>query len=166
LSSITLHILRPKAAYAVVYLEHQDFAVGIGCPPLAGPAFIPAANKALVRRYFDERWNHGSVAICDELLAPSMDIQGQKAYVTSMLAAYGDAQLAILDLIAEGDQVAIHWRFSGIHRGEHMGVAATGKPVSFAGIALLRVIDGKIVDDIAYWDSLEIMQQLGAAPAA
>ncbi len=34
-----------------------------------------AENKELVRRYFDERWNHGHPDICDELLAPSLDIR-------------------------------------------------------------------------------------------
>jgi len=72
--------------------------------------------------------------------------------------------LTILDLLAEGNQVAIHWRVEGTHQGDYLGVAATSKPVTYQGIALLRVEDGKIVDDIAYWDNLSILQQIGAAP--
>jgi steroid delta-isomerase-like uncharacterized protein len=123
-----------------------------------------AENKELVRRYFDERWNHGSLDVCDELLSSSMDIEEQKEFVRAQHAALGDLHLTILDLLAEGDQVAIHWRIDGTHKGDFLGVAATGKPVTFQGIALLRITDGKIADDIAYWDNQSILQQLGAVP--
>jgi len=121
-------------------------------------------NKELVRRYFDERWNHGSLDVCDELLSSSMDIEEQKEFVRAQHAALGNLHLTILDLLAEGDQVAIHWRIDGTHKDDFLGVAATSKPVTFQGIALLRITDGKIADDIAYWDKLSILQQLGAAP--
>lgn len=124
-----------------------------------------AANKELVRRYFDERWNRHSPDICDELLGPGADIAGSKEWLRSQYAALGSTRLTILDLLGDGEQVAIHWQIDATHQGEYMGVPATGKPFSFAGIALLRVVDGKIVDDTAYFDSLAILRQLGAAPA-
>jgi steroid delta-isomerase-like uncharacterized protein len=123
-----------------------------------------AENKELVRRYFDERWNHGSLDVCDELLSSSMDIEEQKEFVRAQHAALGNLHLTILDLLAEGDQVAIHWRIDGTHKGDFLGVAATGKPVTFQGIALLRITDGKIADDIAYWDNQSILEQIGAVP--
>jgi steroid delta-isomerase-like uncharacterized protein len=123
-----------------------------------------AENKEIVRRYFDERWNRGSLDVCDELLASSMDIEEQKKFVRAQHAALGNLHLTILDLLAEGDQVAIHWRIEGTHKGDFLGVAATGKPVTFQGIALLRITDGKIVNDVAYWDNQSILEQLGAVP--
>jgi steroid delta-isomerase-like uncharacterized protein len=123
-----------------------------------------ATNKYIVGRYFDQRWNHGSLDICDELLSSSMDIEEQKEFVRAQLAALGNLHLTILDLLAEGDQVAIHWRIDGAHKGDFLGVSATGKLVTFQGIAWLRIADGKIVEDTAYWDKLSILQQLGAAP--
>jgi len=123
-----------------------------------------AENKELVRRYFDERWNHGSLEVCDELLSSSIHIEEQKEFVRAQHAALGDLHLTILDLLAEDDQVAIHWRIDGTHKGDFLGVAATGKPVTFQGIALLRITGGKIADDIAYWDNQSILEQLGAVP--
>ena len=35
-------------------------------------------NKELVRRFFDERWNHGNFDVYDEMLAPGLDIKGAK----------------------------------------------------------------------------------------
>jgi len=121
-------------------------------------------NKELVRRYFDERWNRHNLDICDELLAPSFAVDDAKEFVRSFHAAFANIQLTILDLLTEGNQVAVHWRVTGKHQGEYLGVPATGKSVTYQGIALLRVEDGKIVDDIAYWDNLSILQQLGAVP--
>ena len=125
-----------------------------------------AENKELVRRYFDERWNHGNLSICDELLAPSFSIEAHEEWVRSIYAAFGNIQMTILDLLAEGDQVAVHWRFAGTHQGDYLGVAAMGKAVTFQGLTLLRIADGKIVDDVAYWDDLLVLEQLAATPSA
>ena len=120
-----------------------------------------AENKELVRRYFDERWNHNNVAVCDELMAASSsDIEEHKAWVQSMHDTLGNLELTILDLLAEDDQVAVHWRIAGTHRGEYLGVPATGKRVTFKGLALLRIKDGKIVEDEAYADNLALQQEL------
>jgi predicted ester cyclase len=84
-------------------------------------------NKEVARCFFDERWNRKNLAICDELLAPSFDIEAHKAWVRSLHASFGDIQLDILALVAEGDQVAVHWRLVATHQGEYLGVAATGR---------------------------------------
>jgi predicted ester cyclase len=122
-------------------------------------------NKEVARRFFDERWNRKNLAICDELLAPSFDIEAHKAWVRSFHASFGDIQLDILALIAEGDQVAVHWRLVATHQGEYLGVAATGRRTTNQGITLLRIVDGRIVEDTGYWDRLAQLEQLGALPA-
>jgi predicted ester cyclase len=123
-------------------------------------------NKQLVRRFFDERWNHGNFDVYDEMLAPDLDIKSEKEWARSMYATFGNLRFTILDMIAEDDRVALHWRVDATHQGDYLGIAVTGKAVTFQGIALLRIADGKIVEDIAYWDDLSILQQLGAAPAS
>jgi len=121
-------------------------------------------NKDLVKRYFEERWNHGNLDVIDELLAPSFDIEQAKAGVRAEYAAFGNLRLMILDMLAEADQVALRWRVTATHQGDYLGIAATGKPVTYEGVAWLRILDGKIVEDHAYWDNLDILQQLGASP--
>lgn len=96
------------------------------------------------------------------MLAPSLDIKSAKEWARSEYATFGNMQFTILVIIAEGDHVALHWQVVATHQGDYLGVAATGKQVTYQGIALLRIADGKIVEDIAYWDNLSILQQLGA----
>jgi predicted ester cyclase len=54
----------------------------------------------------------------------------------------------------------------GTHQGEFMGIAPTGKPVSFSAIDVVRIADGKIVERWSQADNLALLQQLGAVPAA
>ena len=118
-------------------------------------------NKDIARRYFDERWNHGNLDVYDEMLSPDLDIDGFKEWTRIMYAALGDIQLTILDLIAEVDQVAVHWMITATHQGEFLNVPATGKTISYKGVALLRFVEGKIADDRAYYDNQAILKQMG-----
>ena len=118
-------------------------------------------NKKLVRRYFDERWNHSNYAIIDELVA-AVDVEEAKEGLAFFQAAFGDIEMTFGDLIAENDQVVIPWKSSGIHQGEFAGVAPSGKRVTFEGLALLRIADGRIVEDVAYGDTFEVIHNLEA----
>jgi predicted ester cyclase len=115
------------------------------------------ANKALVYRYFDERWNRKKTPVIDELLGDGMHTDDAKRNVETMHAAIGDLKLSMSDLIAEGEQVVVPWTVTGIHQAELMGVAPTGQRISFKGLARTRVVDGKIVSDEAYTDLLDVL---------
>lgn len=115
------------------------------------------ANKALVYRYFDERWNRKNTSVIDELLGDGMHTDDAKRNVETMHAAIGDLKLSMSDLIAEGEQVVVPWTVIGIHQAELMGVAPTGQRISFKGLARTRVVDGKIVSDEAYTDLLDVL---------
>jgi hypothetical protein len=54
-------------------------------------------NKELVRRFFDERWNHGNFDVYDEMLAPGLDIKSEKEWARSMYATFGNLRFTILD---------------------------------------------------------------------
>jgi predicted ester cyclase len=116
-----------------------------------------AENKELVRRYFDERWNHQNYHVIDELLDPSLGIEETKAGVAAMHAAFADIKLTMEELIGEGDQVVVPWEVTGTHQGEYMGIAPSGDQVTFCGLALLRVGDSKIVSDVAFGNDLEVL---------
>jgi predicted ester cyclase len=80
-------------------------------------------------------------------------------------AGYSDAQITVDDQIAEGDKVASRWTGRGTHDGELMGIAPTGKHVAVAGLTISRVENGRVVEEWTNWDTLGMLQQLGAIPA-
>lgn len=72
-----------------------------------------------------------------------------------------DFAFTIEDQIAEGDRVCTRWTWDGMHKGEFMGVPATGKRVSMTGTTVHRLRDGLICEGWWQYDRLGVMGQLG-----
>ena len=128
-------------------------------------------NKNIVRRY-QEIYNSNdlealSEVVSEDLLTPKImpgipaGIEGAKTAHQIMLAGFPDYQTAIDDLIAEGDKVAVRITMSGTHTGSFMGIPPTGKRISFTGMYVARVDDGKIVEHWGEEDGVSLLQQLG-----
>jgi predicted ester cyclase len=117
-------------------------------------------NRALGRRWGDEIWGKGNLAVIDELYAGNL-AKGEKEAVGMFLAAFTSIHATTEDIIAEGDKVVVRWTWAGTHKGEFMGIAPTGKQVTLTGINILRIEGGKIVEEWSEMDNLGMMQQLG-----
>jgi steroid delta-isomerase-like uncharacterized protein len=112
-------------------------------------------NKAVLRRYVEE-WNKRNLAAL-EIFAPdyvfhgavppgvSPDLASMKQWRLALWTAFPDMQATVENLIAEGDKVASRWTLRGTHQGEFMGMPPTGKQVSWTGIVIDRIKDGKFV---------------------
>jgi steroid delta-isomerase-like uncharacterized protein len=134
------------------------------------------ANKALVRRFFEEMWNNNTPALADELVAANYTHHdpanpttppgpaGQKQLLSMYITAFPDSRFTVDDIIAEGDMVVARWTARGTHRGELQGIAPTGKQVTVTGISCSRMSGGKMVEGWINWDTLGMMQQLGLVP--
>ena len=79
-------------------------------------------------------------------------------------AGFPDLQWSTENMVVEGDKAAVHWKGQGTHKGQFWGIAPTGKQVTMAGISIIRVTRGKVAEDVAYMNTLEMMQELGAIP--
>jgi steroid delta-isomerase-like uncharacterized protein len=133
-------------------------------------------NKALVRRYFfEEIWVKGNLDLIDELLttdfvrhgptATEGEVRGQEGFeslVSMYRNALPDLRVPIEDQIAEGDRVVTRWTARGTHQGELMGNAPTGNQATVTGILVDRISGGKIEEEWADYDTLHLMQQIGA----
>jgi predicted ester cyclase len=84
--------------------------------------------------------------------------------VSTYRAAFPDARITVEQQLAEGDLVATRWSGRGTHDGELMGVSPTGKQVTVSGLTISRLEGGKIVEEFQNWDTLGMLQQLGAVP--
>ena len=95
-----------------------------------------------------------------------MDWNRTKQFFASFWSAFPDLSAKIEEMVAEGDKVAIRVINTGTHKGEFQGVLPTGKKVSFGGRDFITLRDGKIVEQRASVDMMELMQQIGAIPSA
>ena len=133
-----------------------------------------AENKNIVRRY-QAIYNSNNLdnlleVVSEDLLTPKImagippGIEGAKAAHQLMLAGFPDYQTVIDDLIAEEDRVAARITMSGTNTGSFMGIPPTGKFISFTGMYIARITNGKIVEHWGEEDSVSLLQQLGAMP--
>jgi predicted ester cyclase len=117
------------------------------------------AAKDLVRRFYREAIVERDASACDRLLGEGFvhngearGRAGQRAAVEYFLAAFPDLSHEIELILAEGDLVAAHQRWSGTQGGEFLGVAPAGQRIEFTSTAILRVEDGLIVEA---WDEMD-----------
>jgi steroid delta-isomerase-like uncharacterized protein len=80
------------------------------------------------------------------------------------LAAFPDTEYTVEQQVDEGDYVVTRWTARGTQSGELMGIPPTGKTVEVTGIAIDRFSDGKIAESWGNWDTMGLLQQLGAVP--
>jgi steroid delta-isomerase-like uncharacterized protein len=135
-------------------------------------------NKAIFQRLVDDLWNSRNLAAADELFAPNApnhipiapDLPagpaGAKTLASQFHMAFPDLKVSVDRVHAMGDRVAGRLFEEGTHQGEFLGVSASGKPVDFTKIGLFRIENGKIAESWYEFDSLRVMQQIGAIPGA
>ena len=143
-------------------------------------------NKAVVGRWFTEFWGKTvNLGVIDEIAAPDMLLKYSlheprrgradiKAFMSDFRAAFPDLYFwGTADLIAEGDHVVGQWEGGGTHTGEAFNdflagglPAATGRKMHFTGTTVLKVIDGKIVEEIGLDDGVTALTQLGLLKTA
>lgn len=87
------------------------------------------------------------------------------AFVPVLRAAFPDYRFELFDQIAEGDRVAMRWRFAGTHEGPFQGAPPSGKQVSMTGITIFRLAGGRLVEGWTNEDLLGLLEQIGALPA-
>jgi steroid delta-isomerase-like uncharacterized protein len=137
---------------------------------------MSAENKSLARRALDELWTKGNLAAVDRLysdncvlhdLGSPEDIRGRdgvKQFARAYRATLPDLQCTVEDVVAEGDKVAARWISRGTHKGDFMGIAPTGKQVTFRGIQEFRISNGRIEEEWAAFNTVGALQEIGALP--
>jgi len=139
-------------------------------------------NKATYRRFVEEGWNKGDLAVLDEIALPGLVLhflppgappgaETMKRFMASFRAAFPDVSFVIKDQIAEGDTVVGRWTMSGTHSGPYLNdlrtlMPPTGNSFSAEGIDIWRFDrEGKWAECWSSFDRLGRLQQLGAIPA-
>jgi predicted ester cyclase len=137
------------------------------------------SNKATFNR-FHEAANTGDAEFVsktiDELVAPDaairtplrIDATGAellKQVWVMLLRIYPDIHLTVHDVIAEGDKVVARNTVTGTHQGEFMGVAPTGKTVTYDEIFIFRFANDRVVETWGVVDVYAQMKQIGVIPA-
>ena len=131
-------------------------------------------NKKLARRWFEDLFSRGDLDAANEILSAEFvdhlpreeerGIEELKNYVGIYRTAFPDIQDTVEDIVAEGDKVVVRWMSRGTHQGEYMGIAPTGRHVTFTGMRLFRFAENQIAESWVNLDERGLQEQLGAVP--
>jgi predicted ester cyclase len=132
-------------------------------------------NKDLLHRYHSDVWDGGHLDHAAQYLDPSFTSHavvttlpaGQQVgadFLAQFRIGFPDLRSHEDALLGDGDLVVIRWTITGTHTGTFFGVAATGRTIQVAGMDILRVADGKLVE---HWGGVadqmdDFLTQIGA----
>ncbi len=133
------------------------------------------SNSGIVRGFIEEVLNRGRIDAAGDYFWEDMveqvpfpgqgpGLDGLKEILRAMRAAFPDMHWKVEEQLANGDRVATRFAWTGTHRADFLGVAATGRSVKVWGLVIDRVEGGKIKDTRILMDTLGLMMQLGVFP--
>jgi len=135
-------------------------------------AQAPHGDVSTIARSVFVAMDAGDFARTEALLDDSLRLHYQgvpdpisKTNLLEMLRSYAvafpDMRHDVQAVLPSGDYVTVRLVVYATHRGVYEGVAATGRPVTVAGIHILRLVNGKIVEWWAAEDDLGLLRQIG-----
>jgi steroid delta-isomerase-like uncharacterized protein len=133
------------------------------------------ANKSLAREWFELVWNQKSEATIDRMFQPQRKVyglpgadsvlvgpEGFKPFYRMCCGALPDIHVEIEDAISEGDRVAVRWKATGTHRGDHFGFPASGKRAVITGSSFFLFEGNQIVEAWNHMDLQDVFMKLQA----
>ena len=114
-------------------------------------------NKRIILLYINEVINTGNVDNIEKYISPDyteiydgkryhLGIKGAQEHILGVRQTYPDLRLTVEHQIAEGEWVATSIVASGTHRGVWLGMKPTGKLLTYSGVNVDRVVDGRIAE--------------------
>jgi steroid delta-isomerase-like uncharacterized protein len=138
-----------------------------------------AEIEALMRRWFDEVWNQKRPDRIHEMLSADAVAHGMgpngttlkgsaafEAVYHQMIGIFPDVQITVERVVAAGDMGTALFTCRATHRGDGLGIPATGRPVCFSAMTMARFRDGRIVEGWNVLDLLAAVRQASATSVA
>jgi predicted ester cyclase len=134
------------------------------------------ANKAIVRRFYEYVFNEVHTEALKEVMHEDFTDHGEALFgsphgrsmleggIAGFRAMFPNAGVTLQDMIAEGDMVGVRGVMHLKHDAPWLGREATGQMLTWNGLSMFRIKDGKIIDRFFNSDSLYILEQLGYWP--
>lgn len=113
--------------------------------------------KEIVRQFYEKIVTQNELEHVADYVSPDCVVrigndtfpigaEGMQAHIAATKATYPNYTLQILRQFLDGDTVISEFIMTGTHKGEYLGIAPTGKPISISGVNIDKVAGGKIVE--------------------
>jgi steroid delta-isomerase-like uncharacterized protein len=128
--------------------------------------------QSVINRFIAEYQTAGDEAAAEELLAPDFvdhtpfpgfgkTREEVKRLFAVLRSSFPDLRVEVIDQIVDADRVATRKNFHGTHRGDFLGMPATGRAVTVQVMDIVRIAEGKIAE---HWNVVgvgDLISQLG-----
>ena len=134
-------------------------------------------NKQVVRRFFELLDRHDTESMGRLLVSSTnysfhiggmsspVDWNEHRRLLTSVNNSFPDLRHEIIDMVAEGDKVAVRLSVTGTHKGDFQGIPPTGNKLFLEEMGFITIIDAKITEGWISTDTMRLMKQIGAVPS-
>ena len=155
----------------IIFLLFSIFIYN-GCQQQEQRTYTDAELKLIMDNY-RQLWNGGNVDLVDTLYAEvcvrhNADVgdsegpEGVKGFVKWVYTAYPDFKVTFDEPFEFKDRIVTHWTATGTNDGPlNKNMPATGKEVSFSGIGMSIIDNGKITEEWVYYNQLPLYSQMG-----
>ena len=128
---------------------------------------------ALLCQVYESAKGQGDVDLGSELVGPdcvhrypldpdgTRGTEGQRQLFAWYMEAFPDTEFTVEEVQSEGSSVVVHWRSTGTHTGEFLGIAPTGIRFEGRGTSVSVSAGGLVLDSWVCWNVVELLQQLG-----
>lgn len=136
-------------------------------------------NKSVLKNLLHDLWDEGRADMVEAYIAEkytirhdpgdpwhgqTLDREGYRNRLMASRAPFPDQKFNVVEMVAEGDKVAVSWMWEGTHKGELGGIPATGKVIKMSGLTIYSFEDGKASGHWQMVDRLGVYQQLAGQP--
>ncbi len=144
----------------------------LSCQPKEDIQLNEEEAKVILDRFMEITMN-ADTALAEEILHPDCvlkypllpepikGIESYKQFLFNTINTFTEFKATIEEVNVKGDRVWCRYSMSGINTGPLGELPATGKKFQVTGMAITRIVDGKIIEDETYWNVLGLFQQLG-----
>ena len=88
-------------------------------------------------------------------------LENFKGYYANYLNGFSDGEFIIVHVFSQGDMLVKQWHFKGTHDGEFFGIPATNKTLDLTGTTIVKMKDGKVLQEQDFFDNYTFLSQLG-----
>jgi len=126
-------------------------------------------NKLIALKWMNILWNDGDLDFGERLIDINyirhhplhpMNKKQYLHYIKAFHKGSSDLHYEIQDIVAENDKILVRWVATGTHDGKLAGIKPTGNKIKIHGMDLLRILDNKLIESWACYDSMSLIRQL------
>ena len=144
----------------------------LSCQPKEDQALTEEEAKVILNKLLETVMN-ADTTLAEEILHPDCvlrypvlpepikGIDNYKNHIKNTAHTFSEFKAIIEEVNVKGDKIWCRYTMTGINTGPLGDLPATGKKFKVTGMAITRIVDGKIIEDETFWNALSFYQQLG-----